>query len=435
MEIVRQTLANWGNYPRLDAEIAYPENRENLLDLVLHKETLIARGNGRCYGDAALGQHVVSMLKLNRILYFDAAAGMVDCEAGVLLSDLIPLIVPAGWFFHVTPGIKHITVGGAIASDVHGKNHPQKGCFSNWLDSFELMKGDGQIVRCSKTENQELFWQTCGGMGWTGVVLRARFRLMRIQSVMMEQTAVRAQRLEELFDAFEANADQPYAAAWVDCLSGGGHLGRGVVYFAGHREIAAAEPLHYPVKKPKNVPFFAPSWLLNPFSIRIHNEMLFAGADAKNGLVDMDRYFYPLDAIQNWNRLYGRRGFIQYQFCLPEENSREGILKVLQCIRRHKDWPFLSVLKRHGDRPPEAVHSFPIKGYSLALDFPMSSTVFDLVGLLDQLVWDYGGKIYLAKDACSQARMGRVDPAAFGDRKFVSALRTFLPDTPANIDT
>jgi len=419
-------LANWGNYPRTQATIAYPETADDARAEVLRHERLIARGNGKCYGDAALAPNVLSTLRLNRLHHFDAENGEVHCEAGVLLADLLDVIVPAGWFFQVTPGIKNITVGGAIACDVHGKNHPTKGCFSSGLLDFELLRADGSVVRCSRTEHADLFWQTSGGMGWTGVILTARFRLMRIHGVHLRQMAVRAENLDELFRAFEDHAVWPYAAGWVDCLAGGGAFGRGVVYFAQHTGNPASEPLKYPHRNTRNVPFFAPPWLLNTLSIRLHNYMLFSKAKTGEQLVDLDRYFYPLDRIRNWNRLYGRRGFIQYQFCLPEENSAEGIRHILQTIRSSKDQPFLSVLKRHGDRPLEAVHSFPIRGYSLALDFPRTKTVFGLVNKLDELVWRHGGKVYLAKDACSAPQMGRVDPTAFGEAKFSSLQRERL---------
>lgn len=388
---------------------------------------LIARGNGKCYGDAALGSHIVSTLRLNRLLGFDPENGIIHCEAGMLLSDILEHCVPAGWFFHVTPGIKNITVGGAIASDVHGKNHPEKGCFSNWLISFELLRGDGSTVLCSREENPGLFWETCGGMGWTGVIIAAKFRLMAISSLNMRQMAVRAGHLDNLFNAFETHREWPYAAGWVDCLSSGEALGRGVVYFAAHAEAETpGQTLRYPREKLKNVPFYAPSWLLNRLSIRAHNHILFSKAKTGETLVGIDRYFYPLDRIQNWNRLYGWRGFIQYQFCLPEENSRAGIRHILEAIHLSRDLPFLSVLKRHGERPPEAVHSFPIRGYSLALDFPRTRSILALVRQLDELVWYYGGKIYLSKDACSAGRMGRIDPGTFGEEKFHSLLKERL---------
>lgn len=418
------TVANWGNYPKVQAEMVSPSSPESLRTHLRTHDRLIARGNGKCYGDAALCPFIISTLQLNRVLEFDSTSGIVHAESGVLLADLLDSIVPAGWFFHVTPGIKNITVGGAIASDVHGKNHPEKGCFSKWLISFDLMRANGEMVHCSRTEYPDLFWQTCGGMGWTGVILSARFQLMPLNSVYMRQQVVRAENLEALFTAFENNRSWPYAAGWVDCLSGGTAFGRGVVYLAAHAERQASEQtLKYPEKKTRNVPFYAPSWLLNPLSIRMHNYMLFSKAASGEQLVDLDRYFYPLDGIRNWNRLYGRRGFIQYQFCLPEARSFDGIRHIMQTIRNSADLPFLTVLKRHGERPAEAVHSFPERGYSLALDFPRTRTIFQLVRQLDELVWQYGGKIYLAKDACSAPRMGRMDPAAFGEAKFHSLLK------------
>ena len=424
-------ITNWGNYPAIHAEICVPETRTAVRTEVLRRNQLIARGNGKCYGDAALSPCMLSTRKLDRLLDFDRANGIVHCESGILLAELLAHIVPAGWFFHVTPGIKNITVGGAIASDVHGKNHPEKGCFSNWLLAFELMRGDGEIQTCSKTENADLFWQTCGGMGWTGIILSAKFQLMPVSSMHMQQRTVRAENLESVFQAFQAQGDWPYAAAWIDCLSKEPHSGRGVVYFARHlkTEKAPDVPLTYPFGKVRNIPFFAPSGLLNRYTIRAHNWLLFNKAANGEQQIDVDRYFYPLDRMRNWNRLYGRRGFIQYQFCLPEENGLQGIQEMLKTIRQSPDLPFLSVLKRHGDPAPEAVHSFPIRGYSLALDFPRTATVFSLVEKLDALVWGYGGKIYLTKDACSSGKMGRINPAGFGEAKFHSLLKERLLKT------
>lgn len=421
----RTKIANWGNYPRAEAQVFYPENRDSVQAAVSQIDRLIARGNGKCYGDAALAPQIVSTLALNRLIDFDPQSGVIHCEAGLLLADLLEIIVPAGWFFQVTPGIKNITVGGAIASDVHGKNHLSKGCFSNWLEDFELLCGNNEIVRCSRTENADLFWQSCGGMGWTGLILTARFRLMKIPGIYMRQNTVRAENLEGLFQAFDQQAQFPYAAAWIDVLAGGTQFGRGVGYFAEHAESDddSTGNLEYPHKSTRNVPFYAPSGLLNRWTIWAHNQMLFSKAQSGEQRVDLDRYFYPLDRIRNWNRLYGRRGFIQYQFCLPEEFAFAGIREVLQTIRKSGDLPFLTVLKRHGERPAVAINSFPIRGYSLALDFPRTRTVFALARRLDEIVWQYEGKIYLAKDSCSAGHMSRVDPSAFGEAKFCSFLK------------
>ncbi len=419
--IVQEKMAGWANYPSVKAEVAYPESAEQLADYVRSTNICIARGNGKSYGDASLSPHMVSMLGFRRILEFDREKGEISCESGVLLADILPLIVPAGWFFHVTPGIKAITVGGAIASDVHGKNHPAAGCFSNWLISFDLMNAEGEILRCSRTENSDLFWQTCGGMGWTGIILSARFRLRRITSTRLRQLTVRADDFEALWRAFDDNRQWPYAAGWVDGLSA---QHRGTAHFAEHLEGKAQNAdLQYIVPEPRNVPFYAPPGLLNPLSTRIHN--YFYNRKNKTGekTGDLESYFYPLDRTRNWNRLYGRRGFVQYQFCLPENQAFDGLVTILDTIRVSGQAPFLTVLKRHGERPPEAIHSFPIKGWSLALDFPRTARLPRLVASLDELVRRFDGKIYLTKDALSAPDLGRVDPDSFGENKFWSLLK------------
>ncbi|MFN0173093.1 MAG: FAD-dependent oxidoreductase [Saprospiraceae bacterium] len=419
--VVLRSLSGWANFPRLNAEVFEPSDRVGVRSNVLENEHIIARGNGKSYGDAALAPKVISTLRLNRVLAFDEKNGVVECEAGVMLSELLKMIVPKGWFFKVTPGIKEITVGGAIASDVHGKNHPSAGCFSKHLISIELMTASGEVKLCSREENTDLFWQTCGGMGWTGVVLSAKFSLLSITSSLMRQKSILAKDLDSLLHTFEENQAWPYAAGWVDCTNA--HW-RGTAFFAEHQEAEKSlAPLVFSEAPKRNIPFYAPSWFLNPISIRAHNHFFFNKKRKEEELVTLDKYFYPLDAIQNWNRFYGKRGFVQYQFCLPQKNAPEGIRQVLAAIRKSPEVPFLTVLKRHGERPAEAVHSFPIQGYSLALDFPRTTGIFDLVNRLDALVWNLEGKIYLTKDACSAPKMGRVDPNNFGEEKFSSLLR------------
>jgi len=285
------------------------------------------------------------------------------------------------------------------------------------------MRADGSVVSCSKTENSDLFWQTCGGMGWTGIILSARFQLMRISSTSMRQRTVRAHTLEALLRAFEENTGWTNAAGWLDALASGSSFGRGVLYLAEHEEGQGGEELVYEEQKGFSVPFYAPFWLLNPLTIRTHNALLFSKGNNGESRASMDRYFYPLDKIGHWNRLYGRRGFVQYQFCIPENQVFDGLKNVLETIKKSSDTPFLSVLKRHGERPAEAIHSFPEKGYSLALDFPRTRTVEALVKRLDEVVWQHGGKIYLTKDALSDSCMGRIDPRHFGEAKFFSSLK------------
>lgn len=415
-------VTNWGRYPTLLAEVASPPDIDETRAYLAARERLIARGNGRCYGDAALSPHIISTLKMNHLRSFDPHTGVVDCEAGMLLSDLLDTVVPLGWFPHVTPGTRFVSIGGCIASDVHGKNHPAKGCFSNWLISFELMRSDGSVLHCSPTENADLFWHTCGGMGWTGIILTARFQLMRLPSAQMRQTTRRGQNLAEVFQIFEENSDMTYTAAWLDGTASGKKMGRGVVFLAEHDEGSVHD--HAPQHTLPSKLAGGLRHVLNPLTIRLYNEFYFLKNCSHERLIGLYPYFYPLDRWLDWNLLYGPRGLVQYQFCLPEKTSRDGMAQVLEIVRRSPETPYLAVLKRHGERPVEALRSFPIQGHSLALDFWRSPTLTRLVEQLDDLVWSLGGRIYLAKDAGSAARMGRMQPDEVRDEgKFWSLLR------------
>ena len=236
----------------------------------------------------------------------------------------------------------------------------------------------------------------------------------------MNQRTIRCENLEQLFKAFSENESSAYAAAWVDTTSKGKSFGRGALHLADHQ--TGTQALNWPRKKAFTIPAFAPEWLLNSLTIRVFNELIYRRNKSQDKIVEMDAFFYPLDVLNHWNRMYGRRGLVQYQFCLPENQAFEGMQKILNHISRSSETPFLSVLKRHGDRPPEAINSFPIKGYSLALDFPRTKGICAFAKELDEMVWSFNGKIYLTKDACSKPKMGRVDPHGFSP-KFSSALR------------
>ncbi|NUN71398.1 MAG: FAD-binding oxidoreductase, partial [Bacteroidetes bacterium] len=219
-------VTNWGNYPVIDASVHTPSSLEELRGIVSSSPEVIARGMGRCYGDSALNSTIISTLRLDHVLAFDEQSGTITCEAGVRFSDLLEAFVPRGWFLPVTPGTKFITVGGAIASDVHGKNHHVAGSFSRHLLSVTLLTGDGSVVRCTPDEQSDLFWATCGGMGLTGIIIEATFRLIRIETAYIRQRVIKMRNIDEAFDAFEANQHWTYSVAWIDCLSKGASLGR-----------------------------------------------------------------------------------------------------------------------------------------------------------------------------------------------------------------
>jgi len=390
-------ISGWGGYPKLTLNLISIINEMHLKKIIPSIGNFITRGNGRSYGDSALSLTCISNIKNNKILEFDNKTGVIRCESGILLSEIIEIFVPRGWFLKITPGTKLITLGGAIASDVHGKNHHKDGCFSTSLIEIRLMLSDGSIVNCSQQRHKELFLATCGGMGLTGVILEATFSLKAILSKNIKQTTIKTKNLYQTFDAFEKYADATYSVAWIDCLSRGEAIGRSLLMTG---EFSDDGDLSYSPKKTISVPFNLPSIVLNYFSVKLFNALYYF--KAKSGVsyqnVRLDSFFFPLDSINSWNRIYGRNGFVQYQFILPKKESLEGLTKILERISDKGLGSFLAVLKLYG-KENENYLSFPMEGYSLALDFKIQKGLFDFLKELDHIVLEYNGRIYLAKDS------------------------------------
>ncbi len=363
----------------------------------------IPRGMGRSYGDSALAPVVLDMTPNDRLLSFDPGTGELVCEAGLTLDAIARLFLPRGWFLPVTPGTRFVTVGGAVASDVHGKNHHVDGSFSDHLSWLKLLLADGSVVTCSPETDRELFLATTGGMGLTGVVLEAALRLRPVESPWMVQRVRRLPDLDSVMAAFEASAEATYSVAWIDCLKRGSSLGRSVFITGEHAGVEAAAGLGVPREpKRKNVPFFLPGRALNPWSVRAFNALYYGRApEDSHGLVPLDPFFYPLDTVAHWNRIYGRRGFVQYQFVIPRAGAHEGLAVILDAIAASGQGSFLAVLKLFG--PGHGGYlSFPMEGWTLALDFPATPRVLCLLKRLDSMVMEQGGRLYLTKDA----RMG-----------------------------
>ena len=341
---------------------------------------------------------------MDRLLGFDPETGALTCEAGATLAELIDAFLPRGWFPAVTPGTKFVTVGGMIASDVHGKNHHRDGSFCEHLEWVELCLADGRIERCSRELNPKLFAATCGGMGLTGLIVRARFRLMPVETAMIRQRILRAQDLDAAMEALETTQSWTYSVAWIDAESGGRNLGRSVVFLGEHASRTELpqklqhEPFRRAGKRRPGVPIDFPSFALSSPSVRLFNSFIYHRQSPGEGLVDLDPYFYPLDSIGAWNRIYGRRGFFQYQCVLPEEGSRDGLRQMLEATSAAGRGSFLAVLKRMGAQSLGML-SFPMPGYTLALDFPVSESILPLLARLDEIVVALGGRIYLTKDA------------------------------------
>ena len=391
-------ISGWGNYPKIKPNKIFSFDSHNSLTKIIDAhDNLIPQGNSRSYGDSALNKNIIKLKTYNYLLDFDNKTGILHCQAGVLLAEILDIFIPQGWFLTITPGTKLITIGGAIASDVHGKNHHIAGCFSECIVSFRLMLPNGNIVKCSKQENTELFKTTCGGMGLTGIILDAKIELQKINSTTIKQTTIKTKNLQETFSAFEKYKNEPYSVAWIDCLAKGENIGRCLLTIGRFNDDGK---IYYESSKKINIPFYLPSFLLNKFSVKVFNWLYYKKINKKisEQQVNIDTFFYPLDAINNWNRLYSKKGFLQYQFILPKKNSLTGLTEILNHIADSGKGSFLAVLKLFG-KANDNYLSFPLEGYSLALDFKITKSLFIILNELDKLVIKYNGRIYLAKDA------------------------------------
>jgi len=366
----------------------------------------LSRGLGRSYGDSSLPApgdlEVASTVLGDRILAFDEQSGLMRAEAGLSLRDIYRIFLPRGWFTPVTPGTQFVTLGGMVAADVHGKNHHVEGCFGAHVTELLVRVADGRLVTCSPTREVELFRANIGGMGLLGHILEVTFRMKRVPSPWLWCETVRVPNIDAYIDALkEASATWPMTVGWIDCLTKGEHLGRGVLTKA--RWATAAEAPRHPPRPRKRltIPLEAPSFLLNPLSIRLFNAFLYRKRWPE-GVVHPESSFYPLDVLRHWNRLYGRGGLTQHQCVLPNEAGRGAARRFLEVLVSRGGASFLCVIKDCG---PEGVGmlSFPRPGISIALDIAVRADTQALIDALNEVVLKEGGRIYLAKDALTRA--------------------------------
>ncbi|KJG09157.1 FAD-linked oxidase [Photobacterium kishitanii] len=393
-------ITSWGKYPHIDATINYLQFKSQTITLQPHT---IARGLGRSYGDSALSAHIIDCHKLDYFQSFDSDTGILTCNAGVSLEAILQYFVPKGWFLPVTPGTKFVTVGGAIASDVHGKNHHLSGCFSDHVQSFELLTVNSGILKCSRSNYSNLFYATCGGMGLTGIILSVSFRLLPIKSAYIKQKTIKSNNLKQLLSLFETNKHYTYSVAWIDCSATGESLGRSLLILGEHADTGPLTPHQ---KSKLTIPINFPSRLLNPHTIKIFNALYFRRVrhQETTATVHYDSFFYPLDSIRNWNNIYGKNGFTQYQFVIPKSAGLNGLTEILTTVSNSKQNSLLAVLKLFGKKNANYL-SFPIEGYTLALDFKLTPKVLALLDELDAIVTKLNGRLYLSKDVRMSEKM------------------------------
>jgi FAD/FMN-containing dehydrogenase len=394
-------IESWGRYPKATpAKVARLTDRNAPLpntDL----PTLVF-GNGRSYGDVCLnnGGQLLLGRSLDRFIAFDAETGVLRAEAGVLLSEILDIVVPKGWFLPVTPGTRFVTLGGAVANDVHGKNHHRAGTFGHHVRALELVRSDGSRRVCSPTENAEWLAATVGGLGLTGLITWVEIQLRAIQGPWIQAESRRFANLREFFHCSEASdRDHEFTVAWVDCAARGEQLGRGVFLSGDFATTSAGAGKPPKAHGALDVPLSPPFSLINQLSLKAFNALYFRKPEG-NFLTHYAPFFYPLDSIGHWNRVYGPKGFLQYQCVLPPANAEQSLQTLLTLIAASGQGSFLAVLKRFGSKAPIGMLSFPREGFTIALDFPLlGPRTLSLLDRLDAVVLDAGGTIYPAKDA------------------------------------
>jgi FAD/FMN-containing dehydrogenase len=401
----RPQFESWGRYPRLPAEVRPLFWKEDFPSPQVSTAKMLAVGMGRSYGDVCLLQNgtLLRTPNLDRLISFDAQTGLLRCEAGVTLAEILDFAVPRGWFLPVSPGTKYVTVGGAIANDIHGKNHHVAGTFGLHTPCFELIRSDGTQMVCSPTENAEWYAATIGGMGLTGLISWAEVQMRPIVSRRIRFLSTKFVGLDE-FVALSSASTSEYSVAWIDCVAQGHNFARGIFMHGEHDENPG--PLT-PLAKPNlTLPFDMPAFALNRTTVGAFNTLYYHRQFAKQrlALTDYEPFFYPLDRILQWNRLYGQQGLLQFQCVLPWAGDSMGMVQLLKAITASGLGSFLAVIKVFGDMVSPGMMSFPMPGITLALDFPIRREVsFGLLDRLADITADFGGRMYPAKDACMSA--------------------------------
>lgn len=394
---------SWGRYPRIDPHLETLFWMDDFPRGTRLPPEVLAVGMGRSYGDVCLLERgtMLSTRGMDRFIQFDSATGLLRCESGTTLAQILEFTVPRGWFLPVSPGTKYVSVGGAIANDIHGKNHHVAGSFGNHVPRFELVRSDGTRILCSAEENPELYAATIGGMGLTGLITWAEIQLRSIASRKIRYESIKFNGIDEFLSISSSNNHAEYTVAWIDCVSRGRNFARGIYMAGDHSESVETRKIS---REPRlTVPIDFPSWALNRTSMRLFNELYYRKQLRRHvtGLIDYEPFFYPLDSVLHWNRIYGKRGFLQFQCVIPWKYGREGIIAILQNIADSGLASFLAVLKVMGERPSLGMMSFPQPGITLALDIAIVPEVtFPLFERLGEMTRELGGRLYPAKDAC-----------------------------------
>lgn len=398
---------SWGQYPSSNPHSVFPIFwTSDTVPFETSDKPFLPYAHGRSYGDSCLNDqgNLLDVSPLRRLIAFDEKTGVLRCEAGVTFSDIHQLTIPTGWFLPVTPGTQFVSIGGAIANDIHGKNHHQAGTFGLHVKSFELLRSNGEHLLCSPEHNLDFYCATIGGLGLTGLILWAEIQLKPVLGPWIKTQRLRFKNLKEFFQlSTEADQHFEYTVAWIDCFAKGPHLGRGIFIQGNHQKKEDSIDSQFHLRQTRSIPLNPPFGLINSTTLKWFNSFYYNTACPKSSSRNFepyDRFFYPLDAIRNANRLYGTEGFLQYQCVIPVAVQKEGTETLLSHIQRSNQGSSLAVLKQFGTITSPGLLSFPKAGTTLALDFPFrGEKTLKLLSELDEIVAKSGGAVYPAKDA------------------------------------
>jgi FAD/FMN-containing dehydrogenase len=391
-------ITGWGNYIQRNykANIYYPKELDSLKNLLSKKglKSLSIRGNGRSYGDSSINKNILSLKKLKKIIKIDKQKLILYCSSNCTIGEINKELLKKNLFFKVSPGTKFVTIGGAIASDIHGKNHHHEGCFSNSVQEIELMTSNGIKIRCSKNKKKTVFKATAGGMGLTGVILFAKIKLKKIKSNYILEKKIISNNLKETLNHYKKYNNWEYIVSWIDMTATKSELGRGITYLGKHIKSNKKK-----IQQIENMKFFFPSFLLNNFFIIIYNKIFFYFSQIKKKkIVHLNHYFYPLDKIKNWNLFYGNKGFIQIQILLKEKNNYKNLIELIEFFQNKKIYSFVTTLKKLGKRNNNYL-SFPDNGYTVTFDIKFNNQIELFYKKLEEKLIEMNAKIYLTKDS------------------------------------
>lgn len=397
-------LSGWGLYPKLKLPYTEPNSYIDFQQLIAKANQIALRGNGRSYGDLPIIDNGLNLstLKFNRILRIEPSSQIAIAESGVLLGDLFQSTLAYNLIPAVCPGTQLITLGGAIANDIHGKSHHIDGSFQEIVESFKIIIASGDELSCSRTNNTELFYACFGGLGLLGIITQVTIKLKKIEAPVFSQLSLGANSLSQMLDILtEYETKYSHSVAWINTSYKKDKLGKGVVSLGNYATKDQIEEHKFKVKKHGhqfafNIPFNMPSSLLNKISLKALNIALQYKQSHAGSLGSYQSFLFPLDGINNWNRAYGKNGFTQFQFVIPEHNAHKNLSAILTYIYKSGCLPFLNVLKKFG--PGKDFLSFPMQGYTLALDFKINRQYFEMASKLYPIIANMGGKVYLAKD-------------------------------------